>query len=551
MHLRFYACVGFLFLVGVVGCAGNSSTTPPGPALLAPPARGAASLTVTIVVPARGSAAIRHPSWVSPSTSLVQIAVSQASAAPLVTSAPCSSISCTVSLGGLPTGNVNVAAGLLDSGNQLLAGGSVSATLTASGPNTITLPVGGFVNQVSLRANPIGFSPGTAGTGVLTALAQDIDGNTITGAAPYLNPIVLTNSDNTNVITLSSPAFSAPGQSINVVYSGATAIKSATLGAIGLNPANVVSAGILLRNIYIADAFNNKVRVFSPGGTPIAGLDPIGSFSFPNILYVDAADNLFVGDYTTVTSFAPGSGTATTTSGSIFSGAVYTLAEDSSGRLIAGDNIGNVKVFSPALTLTPFTSISTGLSNARYGTVNAFNNLYIPDNFTNVVKVYQPVVAASPPPLASFSPISIVSGGLTSAQSGPGGQVCVTAPASTGGDTISLYAAGNGTPYATIVLTPVGYAFNPQFCAFDANGNVYSANYTANTVTEYSGTTQALIATYPTANHPMTLAFDPSGYLFVADYNGSTVQVFRPPAPALVTSYSLGGGSPTFVAFGH
>ena len=530
----------------LAGCGGSSpvsSGVPAPQATIAAP--GAVAVTVTIKLPPKTKNHARRPLYVGSTTATVTVQGGLQGQSPTASAtATCLSGTCTTALN-LPTGIDTVSAVLKNISSQVLSQGSTTQMVSPSA-NTISIAAGGVIARaaITLKTNSLaatfGFSPGSAGTVQLLAAAFDADGNAITGSAPYFNPIVVNNSDTTGVITLSAPQISAPGQNLTVSYNGSTALKSALLtpSVVGVPATNLGAAGVLIRNIYVADANNSLVRVLRPDGSP-APLDPIAAgFSFPQIVYVDAADNLYVGDRTSVRSFAPGSGAVSSTASPPFS-QVYTIAQAGS-YLYVTDNAGLVNIYNPAFSLTPVLSYSTGFTNARYGALTPTGNLYVPDNTFNIAKVYLPISSA----MATYSPLSgFVGFGLTAAGSDAGGNICVADPSGN----VWLFPAGSNVASQNITSG----INNPSFCAFDAAGNVYSVNYTGHTVTEYTSA-GTLIATYATAAGSYGIAFDPSGYLFIADYNGHVVEVYRPPSATLLASFSMGVSSgPIGIAFGR
>jgi sugar lactone lactonase YvrE len=99
-------------------------------------------------------------------------------------------------------------------------------------------------------------------------------------------------------------------------------------------------------------------------------------------------------------------------------------------------------------------------------------------------------------------------------------------------NTVSEFAPGHTTPTAT--LTGL---FGPTYLAFDHNGNLFVSNEgtsdNGSTVSEFAPGATTPTATLTGVSCPAGLAFDSSGNLFVADFgydNGTTVSEFAPGA---------------------
>ena len=92
---------------------------------------------------------------------------------------------------------------------------------------------------------------------------------------------------------------------------------------------------------------------------------------------------------------------------------------------------------------------------------------------------------------------------------------------------------GSTTPTAT--FTGVS---GPEALAFDANGNLYVANYYGG-VTVYAPGSTTPTATLTGLNQPVALAFDANGNLFVTNSGNNTVSEFA--AGALTPTATLTG----------
>ncbi len=102
----------------------------------------------------------------------------------------------------------------------------------------------------------------------------------------------------------------------------------------------------------------------------------------------------------------------------------------------------------------------------------------------------------------------------------------IMAVANSAANSVTLYVAGQVSPFATIQ----NGVTNPQTLVFDAAGDLFVANQPGS-VTEYVPPyNQGPVTIAGGINHPQSLAVDARGNLFVANGNGSnTVTVYSPP----------------------
>jgi sugar lactone lactonase YvrE len=129
--------------------------------------------------------------------------------------------------------------------------------------------------------------------------------------------------------------------------------------------------------------------------------------------------------------------------------------------------------------------------------------------------------------------------------------------------------ASSGTPTAAVSLTAsAGSLSEPAGLAFDANGNLWVANLTGNTVVEFTASQLAssgsptpavtISAASGSLANPVGIAFDTNGDLWVANTNDSTIVEYTPsqlsatgaPAPAVTLSATAGSiVGPLMIAF--
>jgi len=236
----------------VSACGGGSGggTIPPS-VLQASGGRAAATLVITI--PAASASSARQPKYVSPNTQSVTIASSSALSAP--SGSPCTgtgnsltcnttgtasgctfsggSLTCTFNLiaqVGSDSFTLTMFSGTNGTGSTL-SSGTVSATVSATGPNAIPVTLSGVVDSVAVALANATPATGASVTIPVMVTAKDPSGATIVGPGTYNNPITLTNSDTSGATTLSTTSVPAPGTAVTLTYNGSASLSSAVIGA--------------------------------------------------------------------------------------------------------------------------------------------------------------------------------------------------------------------------------------------------------------------------------------------------------------------------------
>ena len=250
------------------------------PAATVPRTGTAATVTVTLHIPARAAAsAVRDAQYVSPSTQSASLAVAGAgmSPAPPVV-ANCATV-CVLTVAA-PVGNDTFFVNLYDARNatgNLLSGASIVAAVGADAQNQLSLVAGGVVASLSLSMGSATVTPQAPVSVPIVVTARDADGNTIVGA--YQPPVTLAVTDATHATSLSTSSLSSSTAAAQLLYDGNAAFLSA-----------VVTASAAARATARA-----TLGVPSPKA-PLRGLLDMGDISFYNQPAPQATPTFNTGD---------------------------------------------------------------------------------------------------------------------------------------------------------------------------------------------------------------------------------------------------------------
>ncbi len=424
-------------------------------------------------------------------------------------------------------GNDTIAFTLYDApaatGNVL---GTGSATATVAGaPFSVTVAIGGTVAKVVLSAPTSSLVLGTSATVAIAINAEDSDGNTIVGSAPFASPVTLTDSDTSGSTTLSATSIAAPGTSVTLTYNGgAVTGGTVTIGATGTNivvgnvtPLSLAVSGggacappTTTNHLYVANDGGDDVLSYTPPYTaPGTSLGFIGN---PVAVAVDHLGNLFAAAF-----------------------------GSSGGSSTAGDLIE----YAPATSATPAAFLGGGTFQGPRGiAVDANRTVFATDQGSNSVYEF------TYPYGAPVHVIPSVTGNVYAIALSPSCNLFLTA----GAHVLEYAPPYTGAPIATISSGIT----NPASLTFDAAGNLYVGDTSSRTVNvyaaPYTGAPAATVALSPYAT-PLGLAIDASGNLFVNDYSDSVIDEYSPPfsissTPVTVIPSSSGLSLPAGIAFG-
>lgn len=489
--------------------------------------------SAVLLIPARtASAKSRQPAFVSPSASSVAIAVNGGT--PTVADISATSTLCTTTSGGrscsVPftaiNGNDTITFTLYDAANatgNVLGTGSATATV-AGAPFSVTVAIGGTVAKIVLSAASSTLTLGASSAIAIAINAEDSDGNTIIGSAPFASPVTLTDSDTSGSTTLSATSIAAPGTSVTLTYNGgAVTGGSVTIGATSTNvvAGNVTPLSLAVNggpcapptttnHLYVANDAGGDVLEYTPPYTA-AGI-VLGSVGNPVAIAVDNADNLFV------------------------------AAFGSSG---GSSSAGDLLEYSPASSTTSSATLGAGTFQGPRGiAIDANRDVFATDQGSN--SVYEFTL----PYGAATHVIPSVTGNVYAIALSPNCNLFITA----GAHVLEYAPPYTSAPIATISSGLV----NPGALAFDAAGNLYVSDTSSSTVNIYAApytsaptTTIALAA----SSVPLGLAIDASGDLFVNEYGNSSIVEYSPPfspnaTPSTTITSSSGLALPAGIAFG-
>jgi YVTN family beta-propeller protein len=265
------------------------------------------------------------------------------------------------------------------------------------------------------------------------------------------------------------------GQTLEVVQAGNDYLPTSLTSPLILGvqkPSGIAVDGS--GNIYVADDYDNTVKMWSPTTQTVTTVVSSGLTS-PTGLAVDAAGNVYIADTgdDAIKMWSPATGLLSTLVDSTQGLSMpFGVAVDASGsNVYIADTANNaIKVLNVA-TDSLSTLINTGL-NEPYGVaVDDLGNVYIADTGNGALEEWN----------ASTASVSTLAGGLTS-------------------------------PYALAV---------------DGQGNVYIVDSVDDTLKEWNASTQTirtLIAGGP--NSPQGVAVDGAGNILIADTGGKAIAGF-------------------------
>jgi hypothetical protein len=260
MKSRALVVASILLLAGCGGGGSGGATPQPHPTALptnTPTSnyKNVASLTLTIPLKAKPGSDLRHPQYVSPSTTelVVNVNAVNGGAPPswvtpnpqtvnLIVGTNCTTTSttetCTVSTIPAPPGTVNYTFTVTD-GTNALATFAGDKSIAQGTSNTLSVTLEGIVKTVSVSGATLNANTPLTGSGeTLTVSAFDADGNLIVPPGNYNNPITLTDNDAISGVTSLSVngvpggVVNSPNDTVTLSYTG-QAINGFTISPSG------------------------------------------------------------------------------------------------------------------------------------------------------------------------------------------------------------------------------------------------------------------------------------------------------------------------------
>jgi hypothetical protein len=525
--------------VALSACGGGGSTSAPLPAQ-PKTTSSVGQVAFSIVIPAQTPAAVhRKPAYVSPATQSVSFQVGTAT--PQVVAIVPGSANCPANGNGgyTCTADASVAAGAnqtltiktyatTNGTGSVLSQNTITVTIVAAQTNPVTVSLNGVAASLALTVTPsASVSRCVPSTLTATWNALDASGITIIGPGTITNAAgttvtpTLTTSDTTH-FTVGT----ASGNTWPVSYNGFGGTGPMTLSA--------------------------TFTAVTTGSAPVA---------------INAGSLLFTKDGGSVDVFAPpytGAGTAITNG-------VYTpvaLRVNSSCTLFVADyDLGEVTAYAPPYTGAPIATITA--TNPEDLALTAAGNLWVLSSTTaSSASEYAPpytgaaiatfaITGANGPPTPYFISVDTSNDVFITQQSNGYGSVAEYAPPYTGGPTYpnlmyaerAIVSPANNDLFVTTVGDYTGVLPPPYTSeaaniapgtnaganglALDAQGNLFVAYGTSNTVGEYAPpyTGGAAAVIFSGVDTPQNIAIDPAtGNLFVAnDGRTPNVTVYVPP----------------------
>jgi streptogramin lyase len=457
------AACALLLLTACGGGGGGASVT--SPLQPASATQGGASIVVQIPAGATTSSSSRAKRDVSASAQSVRVALGTQSlvvADVTATSKLCQAASgggriCTIAVNA-PAGNDDFTVTAYDQpggAGNVLATGTVQATLAAGQPQTLPVTLAGTIASLRLALQNAYPPAGTAATTNVVVQALDADGNTILGSYPQ--PVTLTDADTSGITKLSTTSVTSASTTVTLSYSGA-AMTNTTIGA--------TSSGIAPVS-----------ATFAPAPTVVT------TYSVPTVLqngraYQPGASNLVIGPDGNIWSPATsGSGILKITMTGNFT--VYPLAslQAHPTSLVVGSDgalwfvmqgIGQIGRITTAGTITTYTP--TGVHPIlSVMAVGSDGNLWCVDQGDSVLLKTTTAGTFTPYPLPSKAAI----GGIAT---GPDGNLWLTDVGNNSIDVMST--AGN-----VIASYPIPTAkANPEQIGPGPDGNMWFAEFVGNKV---------------------------------------------------------------------
>ena len=448
----------------------------------------------------------------------------------------------------------------------LATGETVGSVTVAYGTGSAaTDAVGAYANQVAISAvtggtfNPANYNISyVAGTITVTKLVITISatGPAKTYGTAFTNATYTTNFSVTSGTLAPGDAITSVFLTFNAAGQSATTAAGATYtvtpsAQVGLSAANyTISYGVFTGTVAQAPLTVTASTKNKTYGTTLTNGNIITGFTY------SGQKN---GNTVTGVTAAYGTGSAASAAVATYSGQITISASTGGGGFLASNYTitylpGDIVVGQATLTITAnnvtktfgatliggtgstaFTATglapgeTVGSVTITYGTgaaagdpVATYTNSVIPSSATggtfnpanyNTVYVDGNITINPLPPVLSYTNPAPYTVGTAIPSLGP--------PTNTGGAV-----AAPGTYAGTTILTSTNGLNNPNGMAVDASGNQYVANFSANSIVEYSTTGTVTTYAMGSGTGPIGIVFDSSGNAYVLDQTSKQVVKF-------------------------
>jgi hypothetical protein len=534
--------------LAVTGCAHGSSAIPSGPSSTTGQAHQRLPVRFVIKVPAKSASATsaRRPAYISPATQSISVAITGSATETLTanltpTSTGCTSTlastTCTLSLSlnaGTYTAAVTTYDGANESGNVLSAGQDVNFTVVAGQSNTVSLVLNGVPAALQVAAQSASVT-GTMGagftiagltlSGILQATALDADGDIIVGAGAPTFAIAQSSGTSftiaqptttaPNSFTLTAPSNGAVGVfTLTATYPDATcstsgAVCTATFGATG-------------HGQYVVASVGSSYEVWAPPytGSPVTLSGVTGSLQLIESAAFDAAGNLYVidsqynGGAGQILAYAPPyTGSPTSIGAGTLSDPTAILIGPDAKMFVSSFDNSTVYVWTPPYTGAP-TALTADVTTPSSLALDSNENLFVSNFSGSAADEFAPPYTGAPTLLNGTNMTASI-------HVAPTGEAFLLDIGLSG--MLEFVPPYTGTP-----TTLTNGVSNPEDVIFRGDGTMFVAQPSGVTLFAPPYTTPGTTVSTPSGNS-VAIALDDASDLFSGNYSSNTITAYIPP----------------------
>lgn len=173
------------------------------------------------------------PLYAPTSAQTLSLTVKPAGKTPVSGKQGCKNTNCSITLNA-PSGAAQLTVALLGAKGRVVASGSRDAMLVPGIDNLIPVAFGGVPASVVLSISPSMLVYPEGGTGQLTALFKDADGNTILGPGTLAKAVPIVVSGDARFARLGAKTFTSPQQTIAVTFASNVKLEPITFSVRGV-----------------------------------------------------------------------------------------------------------------------------------------------------------------------------------------------------------------------------------------------------------------------------------------------------------------------------